>query len=78
MRVADLGCGVGMVTTLLAELVGPSGHVVGVDASGEQVARARELMSPGVSKVSFIEASASDMRLSPESFDLGMSRRLLN
>jgi hypothetical protein len=31
MRVADLGCGVGMVTALLAELVGPEGHVVGID-----------------------------------------------
>src|SRR5262245_28002882 len=31
MRVADLGCGVGMVTTLLARLVGPAGEVVGVD-----------------------------------------------
>jgi tRNA A58 N-methylase Trm61 len=38
MRVADLGCGVGTVTALLAELVGPTGHVIGVDASGEQIA----------------------------------------
>src|SRR5215813_5193497 len=45
MRVADLGCGVGMVTMLLRELVGPSGHVVGVDASDEQLAQARELWS---------------------------------
>jgi hypothetical protein len=33
MRAADLGCGVGLVTALLAELVGPAGHVVGVDAT---------------------------------------------
>jgi ubiquinone/menaquinone biosynthesis C-methylase UbiE len=32
MRVADLGCGVGMATALLAYLVGPTGHVVGLDA----------------------------------------------
>ena len=38
MRVADFGCGVGMVTALLAELAGPGGHVVGIDASGAQLA----------------------------------------
>src|SRR5262245_59675274 len=27
MRVADLGCGVGMVTSVLAEIVGPEGEV---------------------------------------------------
>ena len=70
MRVADLGCGVGMVTTLLAELVGPDGEVVGVDASGEQIARARELLPPGVSNVRFIEASATDTGLPADSFDL--------
>ena len=29
MRIADLGCGVGMTTALLADLVGPTGEVVG-------------------------------------------------
>jgi SAM-dependent methyltransferase len=77
MRVADLGCGVGMVTTLLAELVGPDGQVVGVDASGEQIARARELLPPGVSNVSFIQASAADTGLPGESFDLVYCRFLL-
>jgi len=77
MRVADLGCGVGMVTSLLAELVGPEGHVVGVDASGEQIARARELLPPGVSNVSFVEASATDTGLARSSFDLVYCRFLL-
>src|SRR5215469_5747742 len=37
MHVADLGCGVGLVTALLAELVGHGGRVVGIDASGAQL-----------------------------------------
>ncbi|MCI0390791.1 MAG: methyltransferase domain-containing protein [Acidobacteria bacterium] len=77
MRVADLGCGVGMVTTLLAELVGPTGQVVGVDFSGAQIAQARELLPPGNSNISFVEASATDTGLPHESFDLVYSRFLL-
>src|SRR5215475_13412191 len=77
MRVADLGCGVGMVTALLGDLVGPAGHVVGVDASGAQIAKARELLPPGSSNISFVEASAADTGLPRESFDLVYSRFLL-
>src|SRR5215469_2550933 len=47
MRVADLGCGVGMVTALLADLVGPGGHVVAIDASGAQLAGACERVPAG-------------------------------
>src|SRR6476659_9605416 len=44
MRVVDLGCGTGMVTQLLAQLVGPNGKVVGVDYSAAQVEQARALL----------------------------------
>jgi SAM-dependent methyltransferase len=77
MRVADLGCGVGMVTTLLAELVGPEGEVIGVDFSGAQIAQARELLPTGFSNVRFIEASATDTGLPHQSFDLVYCRFLL-
>jgi SAM-dependent methyltransferase len=77
MRVADLGCGVGLVTALLAELVGPAGHVVGIDASGAQLARARERLSGGGTMVRFVEASATDTGLPPGSFDLVYCRFLL-
>jgi SAM-dependent methyltransferase len=77
MRVADLGCGIGMTTALLADLVGPTGHVVGIDASGEQIAHARELLPPDLSNVSFIEASATDTGLPRGSFDLVYCRFLL-
>jgi SAM-dependent methyltransferase len=77
MRVADLGCGVGMVTGLLADLVGPEGQVVGVDASGAQLAQARAHVRGAGAKVSFVEASATDTGLAHESFDLVYCRFLL-
>jgi SAM-dependent methyltransferase len=77
MRVADLGCGIGMVTALLAELVGPEGHVVGIDASAAQLAQAREGLPPGSTSIRFVEASATDTGLPPASFDLVYCRFLL-
>ncbi len=78
MRVADLGCGVGLVTALLADLVGPNGRVVGIDASGAQLAEARErLDGRGKNNVSLVEASATDTGLPSGSFDLVYCRFLL-
>src|SRR5437588_8948831 len=37
MRVLDLGCGVGDVSLWIAKLVGPTGLVVGVDESAEDI-----------------------------------------
>jgi SAM-dependent methyltransferase len=77
MRVADLGCGVGMVTALLAELVGPEGQVVGIDASGAQVAQARARLNGSGTSTRFVEASATDTGLPRESFGLVYCRFLL-
>jgi SAM-dependent methyltransferase len=77
MGVADLGCGVGMVTALLANLVGPHGRVVGVDASAAQLALARARLHGRGSNTSFIEASATGTGLPPASFDLVYCRFLL-
>jgi SAM-dependent methyltransferase len=77
MRVADFGCGVGMVAAELAELVGPQGHVVGVDASAAQIAQARSGLNGRGTTVSFVEASATNTGLPPESFDLIYCRFLL-
>jgi SAM-dependent methyltransferase len=77
MRVADLGCGVGMVTALIADLVGPGGRAVGIDSSGAQLAEARERLKGSGTRVSFVEASATDTGLEPGSFDLVYCRFLL-
>jgi SAM-dependent methyltransferase len=76
MSVVDLGCGVGMTTQLLAELVGPTGQVIGVDYSAAQVEQARALPAK-FSNVRFVEASATDTGLPREAFDLVYSRFLL-
>jgi SAM-dependent methyltransferase len=70
MRAADLGCGVGMVTGLIADLVGPRGHVVGIDTSAAQLAQARAQLHPPGINISFFEASATETGLPRESFDL--------
>jgi SAM-dependent methyltransferase len=77
MRVADLGCGVGMVTALLAELVGPGGSVVGIDSSAAQLAQARDRLTKGDAHVRFVEASAEGTGLPPGTFDLVYCRFLL-
>lgn len=77
MRVADIGCGPGMVTVLLAEIVGPEGDVVGVDFSGAQIAEARARIKDRAANVKFIEASATETGLPRGSFDLVYCRYLL-
>ena len=76
MRVADIGCGVGLVSALLANLVGPDGHVVGIDASAAQIDQARA-RSDGGTNLSFVQASATDTGLPRESFDLVYCRFVL-
>src|SRR5215213_665096 len=77
MSVVDLGCGVGMTTQLLAELVGPTGEIVGVDYSAAQIEQARALLPPELTNVRFVEASAIDTGLHREAFDVVYSRFLL-
>jgi SAM-dependent methyltransferase len=77
MRVADIGCGVGMVSAWLAETVGTDGHVVGIDASAAQLVQARAQVTTRWANTSFHEASATETGLSSESFDLVYSRFLL-
>jgi SAM-dependent methyltransferase len=78
MKVADFGCGVGMVTRMLAEMVGDSGSVIGIDNSAAQVKEALQICTrEGVGNVSVLEASACDSGLQKASFDLAYCRFLL-
>lgn len=78
MKVADFGCGVGATTRMLAEMVGPSGSVTGIDVSGQQLEQASELCaSAGLTNTSFVEASACETGLRRNSFDVAYCRFLL-
>jgi ubiquinone/menaquinone biosynthesis C-methylase UbiE len=77
MRVLDLGTGLGHVARLAAELVGPSGSVLGVDRSGEALTAARQRSQhAGAQQVTFVEGDISAWR-APEAFDAIVGRLLL-
>jgi ubiquinone/menaquinone biosynthesis C-methylase UbiE len=78
MQVADFGAGVGAITRMLAEMVGPAGTVTAVDASAAQLEQARErCQSAGFRNVSYRAVDACDTGLPHASFDLVYCRFLL-
>ncbi len=72
-RVLDVGCGCGPTTAALAESVGGSGGVLGIDVSGPMlgVARAR---GAGLPQLDFLQADAQVHDFSGSPFDLVFSR----
>jgi SAM-dependent methyltransferase len=71
--VVDVGCGCGESSFALAELVGASGRVVGIDASAPMLARARE-RSAEAPNLTFVAGDASSAPLGRAAFDLLFSR----
>jgi SAM-dependent methyltransferase len=72
--VLDLGCGFGDTTQRIAELVGPEGEVVGVDAAANFIEDARrEAAEAGVSNVRF-EVADIQMDDLGGPYDLAFSR----
>jgi SAM-dependent methyltransferase len=77
MRVLDLGCGVGDVSFLVAEIVGPTGSVVGIDMNPGVLGLARDrARANGFSNVSF-EERAVDGFTTTTPFDAVVGRFVL-
>lgn len=85
-HVLDLGSGSGQDAYLLAQMVGPTGSVTGVDATPQQLAVAREHLDWhadrfGYANVRFVEGDIERLDaldLAPESFDVIVSNCVIN
>jgi ubiquinone/menaquinone biosynthesis C-methylase UbiE len=76
MKAVDIGCGIGMVTRQIANIVGPKGRVTGIDASAEQIDVARRECRD-FDRVGFMVASAYETTLPRETYDLAYCRFVL-
>ena len=74
-RVLDLGCGAGNVSLLAAELVGPTGRVLGVDADPETVRMASAHAAHlGVENVEFRVGDVRTLQGVGDGFDAAVGR----
>ena len=71
-RVLDVACGTGVVTRLVAELVGPNGAVAGLDINPAMLAVGRSVRSSGAA-IEWHEGSAESLPLAEGSFDVVLS-----
>ncbi len=71
----DAGCGIGLQAMLLAEAVGPAGHVTGIDLSSEFLVYARSIAEKaGMSEqVSFQEGDVNNLPFDDDTFDWAWS-----
>ena len=72
-RVLDVGCGTGQTVVQLAEAVGPTGAVVGIDIAPSLLEIARQ-RAAAFANVDFIEADAQTAALPAAGFDAVFSR----
>lgn len=75
-RVLDLGSGSGMDVFAAAVEAGPTGSVVGVDITAEQLAKAERLR--GADHVSFRRARIEELSFDDASFDVVISNGVVN
>lgn len=77
-RVLDIGCGNGIVTRMIAERLGPSGEVVGIDRNTEALEFARTAIADaGLANIRFVEGDLNDLQTDFGQFDMIVGRRVL-
>jgi SAM-dependent methyltransferase len=68
-RVLDVACGTGILTRLVAGIVGPTGRVIGLDHNSEMLAVARKgALEPTSGPIEWREGDAGAMPFQDESF----------
>jgi arsenite methyltransferase len=78
-RVLDLGSGAGTDSLVAAQMVGPNGHVAGIDMTREMLAKARNAAAEmGARNVEFIESEAERLPFADASFDVVISNGVID
>ena len=78
-RVLDLGSGAGTDSLVAAQMVGPEGHVTGIDMTPEMLAKARAAAEEmGAGNVDFVESEAEQLPFADESFDAVISNGVID
>jgi arsenite methyltransferase len=78
-RVLDVGSGAGTDSLVAAQMVGPDGHVTGLDMTPEMLAKARAAATEmGASNVEFVEGEVERLPFPAESFDVVISNGVID
>ena len=74
-RGLDAGCGIGLQAILLAEAVGPAGHVTGVDLSPGLLVHARRIVGEAglADRIAFKEGNVAELPFDDDTFDWAWS-----
>jgi arsenite methyltransferase len=77
--VLDLGSGAGTDSLVAAQMVGPEGHVTGIDMTPEMLAKARAAAEEmGAENVEFVESEAEQLPFADGSFDVVISNGVID
>lgn len=75
LRVLDVGCGTGAISNGIAKLIGPNGHVIGIDNTEKFIVSGKESYS-GTKNLQLVHCDIFDYN-TDEKFDLIVSARTL-
>jgi SAM-dependent methyltransferase len=78
-RVLDLGSGAGTDSLVAAQMVGPEGHVTGIDMTPQMLAKARAAAEEmGAGNVEFVESEAEQLPFADATFDVVVSNGVID
>jgi arsenite methyltransferase len=78
-RVLDVGSGAGTDSLVAAQMVGPDGHVTGIDMTPEMLAKARAAAAEmGASNVEFVEGEVERLPFPADSYDVVLSNGVID
>lgn len=76
--VGDIGCGPAAVSVVMAEIVGSSGRVIGVEQDEAALEAARQVVAQsGATNVELLHGTATDTGIAPGSLDVAVMRHVL-